>query len=254
MTARDPGPGRCRITMRAPDGTGAMRTVVFYTGSNSEGPGVEQQVERAFTAERAMALAGVSKRQLQYWDERGFVTPSISPGEGRGRPRLYDFRDVLSLRVVADLRQQGISLQELRKVADHLRSLSYERPLAEIRLWVWGGLLYFTEAETIRAGRRPEQTIVTVTIPLTSVVDRLRSDVEALDRAARRPGRIEGRRGALGSKAVFAGTRIPVATVRSLMAAGLVDADIAELYPDLGADDLQMARGRRWRESPSEAI
>ena len=65
---------------------------------------------RAFSRDRVQALTGLSARQLQYWDERGFLKPSLSSGRRRGR-RLYDFRNLVALRVAAELRGQGISLQ-----------------------------------------------------------------------------------------------------------------------------------------------
>jgi hypothetical protein len=42
---------------------------------------------QAFTAERVRALTGLSLRQLQYWDEQGFIRPSLTARQGRGRKR-----------------------------------------------------------------------------------------------------------------------------------------------------------------------
>lgn len=65
----------------------------------------------AFSVPKVRLLTGLSSRRLQYWDEQGLISPSVSSGAGKGRPRLYDFADLVSLRVAADLRRQGISLQ-----------------------------------------------------------------------------------------------------------------------------------------------
>ena len=54
----------------------------------------------------------------------------------RGGRRLYDFRDLVSLRVAADLLKQGVEVTELRRAHAHLRSLDYDRPLAELTFWV----------------------------------------------------------------------------------------------------------------------
>lgn len=109
---------------------------------------------RAFTSRRVCAITGLTPRQLQYWDERGFVSPSLRRRKGPGRRRLYDFRDLVSLRVAADLRHGGIPLQLIRDVVDHLRELDYEDPVSEIRSE--DGRLYFREAGTVRedTGRR----------------------------------------------------------------------------------------------------
>jgi len=130
---------------------------------------------RAFTAEKVLRLTGISKRQLQYWDERDFVRPSLTSREGRGRRRLYDFRDLVSLRVAADLRRNGISLQEIRKLDRHLRNLKPAQSLAEVSVWLWEGRVYFSEAETIRAGRQPGQLLISATVPMPAIVKALTS-------------------------------------------------------------------------------
>lgn len=203
---------------------------------------------RAFSMPRVKRLTGLSARQLQYWDERGFLAPSVSGGAGRGRPRLYDFRDLVSLRVAADLRRQGISLQLIRKVHAHLRSLDYRHPLAELTFWVFEGQLYFSEAETVRAGRRPEQVLASFVVPVSMIVESLKQQIAQLDE--RPVGEIERRRGTLGSKPVIAGTRIAVASIRRLAEDGLTETEILEMYPDLLAEDVQAALGE---ERPSRS-
>src|SRR5207302_5150150 len=166
-----------------------------------------------FTAERAMTLTQLTKRRIQYWDETGLVRPSLSAGTGRGHRRLYDFRDLVSLRTAARLRTQGISLQLIRKVNRHLRALDYEKPLAELRFWVDDrGDLLFVESGTTRRARQPEQTLVSVTVNVPELVSELNAAIAKLDK--RRAGATERRRATLGGKEVFAGTRIPVATVQ----------------------------------------
>ncbi|MBV8527697.1 MAG: DUF433 domain-containing protein [Candidatus Dormibacteraeota bacterium] len=205
-------------------------------------------VERAFTWERVGRLTGLSKRQLQYWDEQRFLRPTLSAGRGRGHPRLYAFRDLVALRVAADLRRQGISLQLIRKVDRYLRKLDYDHPLSELTFRVLGAELYFEESKTWREGRKPEQTVATYEVPLAAIVEHLEADIAELTR--RSVGRFERRRGALGSKELFAGTRIPVDSVRRMVAAGISDADIIAGYPDLEAGDIAAVR----REKPRRPV
>jgi uncharacterized protein (DUF433 family) len=210
-------------------------------------------VERAFTADRVLRLTGLTKRQLQYWEETGLIRPSYSrpDARGRGRPRLYDFRDLVELRTVAELRRHGISLQLVRKVRDYLRGLDYEKPLSVLSFDVLDGELYFAEAGTVRKGRRPEQTILHVTVPLPHIVAQLKEQVAALD--VRMPGVIESRRGTLGGKAVIAGTRISVATVWRLIQSGMGSDEIRELYPDLTDEDIRAAAERAGAREPRSA-
>jgi DNA-binding transcriptional MerR regulator len=208
--------------------------------------------QRAFTSEKVRALTGLSSRQLQYWDEQGFLSPSLCAGKGKGRRRLYDFRDLVSLRVAADLRRSGISLQLIRKAVEHLSGLDYSAPLLELRFWSESGRMYFQEAGTVREARDPAQTVVEGTVPLPEIVRDLEAKIVKLD--DRRHGAVERRRGALGSKPLIAGTRIPVESVRRLWADGADEGEILTLYPDLSAADVRAAlaeepRSRRRRAS-----
>jgi uncharacterized protein (DUF433 family) len=197
-------------------------------------------VGRVFPTEKVLRLTALSKRQLQYWDETQFLSPSITSKAGRGHRRLYDFRDLVSLRVAADLRANHASLQAIRKVANHLRTLDYADPLAELRFWSVGGEVYFEEAGTVRSSRRPDQTIAEYTVPLGKIVDSLTERVVALDK--QRPiGQTEKRRGRLGSKTLIAGTRIPVSTIQNLVRDGADEAEVLSLYPDITAQDVRAA-------------
>jgi DNA-binding transcriptional MerR regulator len=194
---------------------------------------------RAFTSEKVRKLTKLSARQLQYWDERGFLSPSVSKRGGRGRRRLYDFRDLVSLKVAADLRHAGFSLQLIRRAVEHLRQLDYTHPLSELRFWTIGDSLFFEEAGTVREARQPAQTIAEVTIPLLEIVRELEAQIVKLDE--RPHGEIERRRGVLGSKPLIAGTRIPVESIQRLHADGADEAEIRKLYPDLTASDVTAA-------------
>jgi DNA-binding transcriptional MerR regulator len=212
----------------------------------------DRHASRAFTSEKVVALTRLSKRQLQYWDEQGFLSPSLSSRRGKGRRRLYDFRDLVSLRAAADLRREGISLQLIRKVVKHLRELDYASPLAELRFWTSGGRLYFSEAGTIREGRRPAQTIAEIVVPFAEIVRELEESIESIERA-RAVGKVERRRGALGSKALIAGTRITVESIQRLHADGADEAEILEMYPDLVREDVEAALAQELPPRPAAA-
>lgn len=198
------------------------------------------EIERAYTVDRVQRITGLSKRQLQYWEDTGLIRPSLSRPHrrGRGRPRLYDFRDLVELKTAARLRS-SVSLQLIRKVRDHLRNLDYEKPLSEVVFEIVDGELFFVESGTVRSGRLPQQIVLHVVVPLRAIVEELTAQLAELD--TRRVGDIERRRGVLGGKPVIAGTRIPVATVRRLAQDGLSFAEMREMYPDLTTTDVQAA-------------
>src|ERR1044071_5186887 len=75
----------------------------------------------AYDSKTASGIVGISLRQIQYWDEQGFIRPSIKLAEGRGTKRLYSFDDLICLKVVKDLTQHGVSLQTVRRCVRPLR-------------------------------------------------------------------------------------------------------------------------------------
>ena len=89
-----------------------------------------------FTAQQATALTRCTPHQLRYWDKVGLVTPTLQRTGGRpGRRRLYAFRDLVALRVVKSLLDNGMSVQRVRRAWDYLRrTADMDKHLAEVRL------------------------------------------------------------------------------------------------------------------------
>lgn len=78
----------------------------------------------AFTIEQAARLTGVSRRQLGTWARNGFFSPSLSYGERGPYARLYSFRDLLSLKVLHQLRNDTrVSMNHLKEVKRDLAHL-----------------------------------------------------------------------------------------------------------------------------------
>ena len=78
-------------------------------------------------------LAGVSIRTVQYYDQRGILTPTALTEGGR---RLYTDSDLEQLRIICFLRDLGFSIEQIRKVlaeenaAQVLLSQSWAQPSA----------------------------------------------------------------------------------------------------------------------------
>jgi len=89
----------------------------------------------AFDSKTASGIIGISLRQIQYWDEQGFIRPSIKLAEGRGTKRLYSFDDLVCLKVVKDLTEHGVSLQTVRRCLRPLRKygVGNEEPPASLK-------------------------------------------------------------------------------------------------------------------------
>jgi DNA-binding transcriptional MerR regulator len=66
----------------------------------------------------------------------GLVKPSIQTTDGRpGRRRIYSFRDLVGLRVVKSLLDNGLSIQRVRRAWDYLRRTGdMDEQLADVKL------------------------------------------------------------------------------------------------------------------------
>ena len=96
----------------------------------------ELALQDGFTAQQACKLTGCTHHQLRYWDRVNLVIPSIQGTGGRpGVRRLYSFRDLVALRVVRSLLDNGMSLQRVRRAWDYLRRNAHmDGHLAEVKL------------------------------------------------------------------------------------------------------------------------
>lgn len=101
-----------------------------------------------FTAQQTSKLTGCTPHQLRYWDRVSLLKPSLQSTGGRpGVRRLYSFRDLVALRVVKSLLDNGMSVQRVRRAWDYLRrNGAMERHLAEVKL-VTDGKSIFSIAE-----------------------------------------------------------------------------------------------------------
>src|SRR2546428_1857447 len=90
-------------------------------------PRTEAQVEeKTFSSSDVAQIAGVSLRQLQWWDERKVVSP-----RHEGHRRVYFAAEVIEITVIAELRRKGFSLQKIRRVLRFLQREMGKR-LAEV--------------------------------------------------------------------------------------------------------------------------
>ena len=77
---------------------------------------VAQADQEAYSSGEVARIAGVSLRQLQWWDERNVVSP-----RQEGHKRVYLPQEVVEVSVIAELRRKGFSLQKIRRVLRFLQ-------------------------------------------------------------------------------------------------------------------------------------
>ncbi len=91
--------------------------------------------EIAFNTNFVSSLTGASVAQLNAWDKKDLVSPSILKSSGRGSVRLYSFKDIIEVKTVLYLRTNNISIPKIKLAIDYLKNnLDYRAPLSELVL------------------------------------------------------------------------------------------------------------------------
>ena len=197
----------------------------------------------ALPDKRAVEIAAISRQRLRYWEKTDLITPDvervISP---RNVVRLYSLPRVVELVVASELRRQGISLQHIRRIIDHLRAQGYEAPLREVRFALSGDRVMFQHTDgSWEDSRQPFQGVMWQVIDLEEIRSRIRG---RLARSSSDAGVIEKRRKVQSSKPVFRGTRVPVEAVEGYLKAGKSVREIIEAFPSLTEEDIEAARAQ----------
>jgi tetratricopeptide (TPR) repeat protein len=84
-----------------------------------------------FSSEDVQRVLGLTGKQLEYWDRLRLVSPRKELGN-----RFYDFRDLISLRTVKQLVEEGVPANRLRRALAALRDklAQVHSPLSELRV------------------------------------------------------------------------------------------------------------------------
>ena len=135
----------------------------------------------AFTSKQACYLSGCTSHQLRYWDKVKLVSPTIQSSNGKpGVPKLYSFRDIVSLRVIKTLLDNGMSIQRVRRAWRYLsKNGNLEDQLSNIRLVSDGNTIYTVEDEVVFDALQSGQLAFFETID--SVTKEVREDVSKFE-------------------------------------------------------------------------
>ena len=134
------------------------------------------EIVGAFTEDQTAALAHVSRIRLREWDRRGLLSPSLGVTEPHvPYGRLYSFRDLVSARVIGQLREAGVSYQDLIQVHAKLTQLS-DTPWSSTVLYVLGKQVVW-KAPGHRHRHNPLTNQQVFDIPLKVVIGGVRADI-----------------------------------------------------------------------------
>ncbi len=109
-------------------------------------PAAESGSELGYRGASAASAAGISYRQLDYWDRTELVVPSIQTASGSGSQRLYSFRDILVLKLVKRLLDTGVTLQQIRFATSQLHESGIQ-DLTNITLMSDGSRVYLCTSQ-----------------------------------------------------------------------------------------------------------
>ena len=75
----------------------------------------------SFSGKKAADVVGISYRQLDYWARTDLIRPSVADAKGSGSRRRYSYRDLIELKLVKTLLDDGIKLESIREAFGYLR-------------------------------------------------------------------------------------------------------------------------------------
>ena len=84
--------------------------------SETTGPSAD-----GYSGKRTAEIVGISYRQLDYWARTDLIRPSLADARGSGSRRRYSYRDLLELKLVKTLLDNGIKLESIRDAFVYLR-------------------------------------------------------------------------------------------------------------------------------------
>ncbi|NNC80720.1 MAG: MerR family transcriptional regulator [Acidimicrobiales bacterium] len=74
-----------------------------------------------YSGKSTAEIVGISYRQLDYWARTDLIRPSLADAAGSGSRRRYSYRNLLELKVVKNLLDSGIRLEQVREVFAYLQ-------------------------------------------------------------------------------------------------------------------------------------
>jgi uncharacterized protein (DUF433 family) len=197
----------------------------------------------AFTADQVCRLTQLSARQLRYWDETEFFSPTLLDDfKRRTFGRIYSFRDVVGLRTISILRKQhSIPLQELRRVGAWLHERHTE-PWSSLTFALAGKRVLFLDPETGDAIEPRGGGQRFLKIALEPIAKDMSAEAGRLrERRPEQVGQIVRNRYVVHNAWVVSGTRVPTGAVWNFHRAGYSTEAIIAEYPRLTATDVAAA-------------
>ena len=136
----------------------------------------------SYSGLQASKIVGISYRQLDYWARTDLIRPSIADAHGSGSQRRYSYEDLMRLKLVKRLIDNGLSLQGVRRSVESMERI-------EGMTMVNSGLIFFGEANSVLARDeenlvdllRGNQMVFGMVLSLTDIKAELESEIVSID-------------------------------------------------------------------------
>ena len=77
---------------------------------------------QGYSARLTADVVDITYRQLDYWARTDLITPSLVEAAGSGSRRQYSYDDLVRLKVIKRLLDNGIKLEKVRAIFDYIRN------------------------------------------------------------------------------------------------------------------------------------
>jgi len=223
----------------------------------------------AFSQDLVRRITGLSRRQLEYWDGLGLISPSVAQHDIPGLPRLYSFRDLLQLKAAAEMRRHNVLPSEMKARIEELQARGVPDPLLTLRIVAESeedegvtllgeplhtarrtrrrkpkslpGRAYWIDPASLNpmSWRQADQPAIVFETTLKDLRSGLMATIQEL--TTREEGKVETVRGVQGKRPVIAGTRVPTRKVAELLEGGWSPGDVIAAMPHLTRRDVDAA-------------
>lgn len=135
-------------------------------------------MQKSFSGTKAAQIVGISYRQLDYWARTDLMRPSVCDASGSGSRRVYQYRDLLELRVIKNLLDAGIRLESVREVFDYLRA-HVDTDIAAAHIVISGQSVVLCQGDQLIDVMRNGQGVLNV-LPLAGVKQEIDASIIGL--------------------------------------------------------------------------
>jgi DNA-binding transcriptional MerR regulator len=131
--------------------------------------------ETGYRGPQVCSIVGITYRQLDYWARTNLLKPSLADAKGSGTQRVYSYTDLLKLKVIKRLLDEGLSLQKARSAIRALEETGNEPITASLVLNGPNSLLVSSDGQILDL-LRGGQGVLNI-VPLGAVVQELQAAI-----------------------------------------------------------------------------